>query len=87
MSKKLKRAEQVAKRGQQRPLGFLMGWLSQHALHETAHSHKFEMFELSREDRTAGREELREIDGSQALFEQERPKLTADEDSEPEAFA
>ena len=67
-------------------MGFLMGWLREHAFHPDADAHQAS-FLGDRAWRIDSRRLLHEIPGSGMLFAQERPRREREgvlEDSEPE---
>lgn len=61
-------------RPQGRPLGYLMAWLAQGDAHASQRDHMQGGAKISLAERQAGREALRGINGSQFLFDAERPR-------------
>ena len=82
--RKVRTANAGNRRFQGRPLGFLTFWLMQHCCHSTAKAHQKKFFHDT-ELRISGRNHLKSVPGSDALFKKER-ELRENEAEEPDAL-
>jgi hypothetical protein len=83
--RKVAKASFGRKRGQGRPLGFLMSWLQQHHRHGDSTSHIHGTY-VTYAMRIEGRNFLKTLAGCEQLFDREALKADVDGESEPEQF-